>query len=275
MPYIACDLDALDKAPHVGRAAGVSEDSAIAGLVRMWRYCWAEKTDHVDGVAVRGFFGQDATAALVSFRFLEADTDGFRVRGADRYLRVAKTRSENGKKAASRGNLRRGTEPPTAGALLEGIPSKAPTAPQQGPNSAPALTPSTEHRTLNIKTSTAAAAEVTTKVVVEKSETPKPADFERNPKTGEYALDAWGFWGWHNAERESHQLHDEGRPPDAWKVWFDAALTKVGPDGLSIAYGRFLDDEDFRHRGWPIRVFMSEAVWLPRANPEPERAVRL
>lgn len=88
MPYLAFDLDAMDAAPNVARAAGITEDAVIAGLARMWRHCWQRKTNVVDATALRGFFGGEVTAALGSFGFLEAWDGQHRVKGADRYLRL-------------------------------------------------------------------------------------------------------------------------------------------------------------------------------------------
>jgi len=140
MPFIAFDVKALEEAPNVARAAHISEDAAIAGLARMWKHCWARKTDEVDGTALEGFFGADASRACITFGFLERAGEGYRVRGADRYLRIAKARSDNGKRAAANGNLKKGS-----------VGGGAPTSPQQllesCSNSAPVLTPITDHRT--------------------------------------------------------------------------------------------------------------------------------
>lgn len=101
--YIAFDLDALNAAPHAARASGICEDTAIAGLARMWAWCWREETDQVTPLAVKGFFGADVSESLVTFGFLDARDNGFRVCGADRYLRVSQARKTGGKKAS--GNL--------------------------------------------------------------------------------------------------------------------------------------------------------------------------
>lgn len=106
VPYLQFDVDAFNVAPHVARASGIPEDTAIAGLARMWLWCWREKTDTVTATGVRGFFGADIAGPLATFGFLEPSEKGFRVRGATRRLRVGQAQSEAGKKA--RGNLKRG-----------------------------------------------------------------------------------------------------------------------------------------------------------------------
>jgi hypothetical protein len=97
MSYLAYEFDALEQAPNVARATGISEDTAIAGLARMWRHCWRTKTDRVTAVALRGFFGADVADALVIFGFLErVNSEVFRVKGAERYLRIDAARQKGG-----------------------------------------------------------------------------------------------------------------------------------------------------------------------------------
>jgi len=120
MSYIAFDLDALNRAPAAARAAGVREEDIIAGLVRLWAWCFREKVARVDADQVRGHFGADVSRALTAFGFLEPDpAGGWRVKGADRYLRIADGRSKGGKAAS--GNLIPGgpKRPPKSGAPAE------------------------------------------------------------------------------------------------------------------------------------------------------------
>lgn len=157
MSYIAFDLDALNQAPAVARAAGVDENLVIAGLARMWAWCFRTKTDAISETHARGFFGADVVDALLTFDFLaESAGEGvYRVRGADRYLQVSKARSENGKKAAASGNLKRGKSRPAAGGGAGAtFPNSAQPSPQCGPalpptepQQTPSPTPSTKHLT--------------------------------------------------------------------------------------------------------------------------------
>lgn len=151
MSYIAFDLDALNRAPAAARSAGVSEETIIAGLVRMWAWCFREKQDSITADQVRGHFGADVAPALVAFGFLEAVADTWRVRGAERYLRIADARSRGGKAAS--GNLKRGTKKPKVSwERSPGIvPAPAGEQPEDSPGLFPALTPSTEHRAPNTK----------------------------------------------------------------------------------------------------------------------------
>ncbi len=108
MSYIAFDLDALNVAPAVARAAGIGENDVIGGLVRLWAWCFRQETDEVTALQLRGHFGLDAGAALEAFGFLEGLTpDRWRVRGASRYLRVKASQ----RAAAAKTNARKSAPP--------------------------------------------------------------------------------------------------------------------------------------------------------------------
>lgn len=151
MSYIAFDLDALNVARDVGAACGLPEERITHGLLRMWAWCFREKADTVDEVQVQGFFSAAAAPALVSFGFLAAAGDRYRVRGADRYLRVSEQRSKAGKaRAASAGR--------SAGRFAGAAPAahqRDTSTHQRSTSEKPALTPNTEHRTPNETTAPA------------------------------------------------------------------------------------------------------------------------
>ncbi len=145
MNFIAVDLKVIEvKAPATARAADVEPDRVLGGLVRLWHLCWSSKSDKVSEIELAGIFGgsriEQLIAALVGFELLEVVEDGWRVKGADRYLRIQESRVAGGKMAAARGNLRRGNSSPASSQLA---PSSLPAAPQLPPS----LSPSTEHRT--------------------------------------------------------------------------------------------------------------------------------
>jgi len=167
MTYLAFDLDALNVAADLGRAVGVPEERITHGLLRLWAWCFRSKTETVDETQVRGFFGAEATTALISFGFLEPQKDNFRVRGADRYLRITEARRRGGlmskkniisdvysKKQAQK-RTKTSSNPAPAGAPAElklgSSSAQARLQPELKLGSSPALTPSTEHRAPNIK----------------------------------------------------------------------------------------------------------------------------
>lgn len=103
MPFIAYDLDAIAKAQHAARASRVTEDVIHGGNLRMWEFCWRSATDHLTALQVRGFYAtdNDVVPGLVAFGFLEPAGDSFRVKGAERYLRVTEARRKGGLAAKS------------------------------------------------------------------------------------------------------------------------------------------------------------------------------
>lgn len=149
MSYIAFELDALNKAPAVARAARVSEDVIIGGLARMWAYCFREQAETLTALQVAGFFAveSDVVAALAAFGFLEEAGEVVRVRGADRYKRVADARRKGAEKtnAARRERTveRRSSD---AQATLN---ARSKSVNERTLNDA--LTPSTEHRAPKVK----------------------------------------------------------------------------------------------------------------------------
>ena len=145
MPYIAFDLDALKHVPDMARAAGCREDVVGYGLVRLWAWCWTEKREDVTDTHLRGFFGADVGAVLEAFGHLAGSPSGWRVRGAEKYLRIARAQRESGKNHAvnlnqgSRGGIRGGIRDPS------GDPSGAP-PPDGSPGPARLLPPTTDDR---------------------------------------------------------------------------------------------------------------------------------
>lgn len=143
MPYLAFELDAKKRVPLVARAAGVSCGDVAWALLELWEHAWSTASDTVTKTVLAGCVGLSPgmSEALCAFGFLEAVDGGFRVRGAERYLRVKQAQSAAGKAHAS--NLKRGTEP---GKTKKAAPAPSRLPPGSPSGSRPALTPSTEHR---------------------------------------------------------------------------------------------------------------------------------
>lgn len=233
MSYIAFDLDALNVVPSVASAAGLRVGDVSHGLLTMWAWCFREETDVVSAVHVRGFFGADCADALAAFGFLSAAEDGFKVRGADRYLRIKQAQREGGKKgrAASlspvgtSGETSRSTSRSTSWSTLK---------------SEQALTPSTEHRTPNTEHQ-GEEAPPPPQPVVAAFELKKP-DIE--------AIDGWGkedFWRAAEITRR-----DSGFPPERWpnpvalSRWWGEAQQATDTRTLADAFVRFTQDKHWR-----------------------------
>lgn len=139
-PYLAFEFDALEHCAPLGAACGLKEEQACLSLLKLWRFCWRQKTEHVTTTHILGFFyGVNACESLMAFGFIAASKEGWRVRGADRWLFIQRSRSENGKRAAANGNLKRGHRSPAPLQQTSSTPS----------NSGPALTATSDQRQAN------------------------------------------------------------------------------------------------------------------------------
>ena len=145
MSYIAFDLDALNVAPSVASAAGMRVGDVTHGLLQMWAWCFRHELDVITNVHLVGFFGVDAAAPLEAFGFLEAHQTGWRVKGAERYLRVKQAQRDGGRKGRAASSSTVGdTSGSTSRSTLRSTSGST-------SGSAQALTPSTEHRAPNLK----------------------------------------------------------------------------------------------------------------------------
>lgn len=154
MPYVQVELDALKVCPDVARVTGLSDLVVTGGLVRMWAYCWEAKTETLRPLQLAALFGcRDAALlaeALEAFGFLEAADGGYRVKGAQRYLRLDDGRSKGGKAAA--GNLIPGARQKARkqaaefSAAAESQPRASREAAERSSRLSSALTPNTEHQ---------------------------------------------------------------------------------------------------------------------------------
>lgn len=193
MPHIAFDLDAIAKVSTVARSAGVQEGAVAWGLVQLWEWCWREKRSAVSTIHLRGFFGCNAEEALVAFGFLEKEPEGYRVRGAEKYLRIRAGHAAGGR--ASKQNLMPGgrceeskastlhevSTPHVKGAecepgVIRGGAERDPDVSREGAESRPRLdlgsTASSEQRTAN---SEQRKEEEALPVSVQSAQTPPPA----------------------------------------------------------------------------------------------------
>lgn len=130
MPHLAFDLDAKKRVPLVARAAEVEPGAIAWGLLEMWEHAWTAKVCIVSEVVLDGCFGRSERIrqALEAYGFIERVEGGWRVRGAERYLRISEARSRGGKKASGnlkRGNRQPGKERPTASPSPGSVPAQA------------------------------------------------------------------------------------------------------------------------------------------------------
>ncbi len=150
MSYLALDLDAKKRIPRVAKACGSTPGEILWGLMELWEHAWLAKKDVVGEMVMAGCFGPsaDVRSALVAFGFIESDGDSYRVKGADKWLRITEGRSDGGKKSA--GNLIPGARQKKAAAEKTEKALSAGSRLPLGSLSAPSglvlgLSPSTQH----------------------------------------------------------------------------------------------------------------------------------
>ncbi len=250
-PYLSVDFDVLEKVGPAGAACGLSEERVFLALGKLWLYCWRNKTEHVTTTHLLGFFyGVNACEALLTFGFIAATPNGWRVKGADRWLFVQKARSENGK--AQSGNLKRGTQPGPG--KLPAPPIESPACPRDPPGtpsgSAPALTASSVKRpTSNDQHKEEAAS----------PEIWMPEAFDPPDKFA----DSGAFEEWFQFKRGQQGFIREKRagPVERGRWWTAVHVALKGdPVPLETAAIRFAKDPHWEAATppMPFRAFMSE-----------------
>lgn len=146
MSYIAVDLKVIEvHAPGIARALELDVTHVLGSLTLLWHRCWSTKSDTLPKVALRGYFPGDAAAVLVAFGILEDAGETYRVKGADRYLRLFEQRQKAGRSRSS-----------SAGRSAGRYTSEKPAARQRRTSGAPAesqrpTSSYTEHRAPNTK----------------------------------------------------------------------------------------------------------------------------
>jgi hypothetical protein len=156
MSHIQVDLKVIEvHAPAVARVMEEPVAITLGGLSLLWHRCWSTQQATISRIGLGGIFGMERLdlrlEALIDAGFLEAVPQvGFRIRGAEKYLRIRQGNSKGGKAAS--GNLKRGTQ--AAGPKPEGEPGTEPGGSREvsrdqageGPRLIAGSTPITDHR---------------------------------------------------------------------------------------------------------------------------------
>lgn len=253
--YIAFELDALNMVPDVANAAGLPAGDVAHGLLKLWAWCFRNETDVATTTHLLGFFGKPTAPALEAFGFLEPlDSTTWRVRGAERYLRVTAGRRKGG--LAAKANLVPGGKR-AAEAQPSGSRGQAETEPRLDLGLSPTTddrAPTTEHRK-------------------EEAAPPPPpvAAFEIVPPDFE-KIESWqkeDFWRAAEITRRSR-----GYPPQKWpnpvtlSRWWGEARGMADVTTLAQAFTRFADDPHWTSRNppAPFAGFMTQwNSFLPRS----------
>lgn len=248
MSHIAVELKVIEvRAPNVARAAAISEDRSLAGLVRLWHRAWSVEAEVITRTQIAGVFGperiDEIIDALCSEGLLEPHDAGWRIKGADRYLRLKSARragaaktNENRRSAHAQRTLSDG--PAHAGRPL--------------PN---ALSPSTEHRAPSTELKATAAAAATLVVV------PLPQKPANRFESGE------AYFAWLQNERHEAGFVTE-KPPAGLSGWFSEIMLELNGDGdrLDATVRAFALDPYWRKQNAPMRALMSQwRRYVPKA----------
>lgn len=267
MPYLQVDLDGKRHWPMVAAGCGIHEAFVAKGFLDLWEMCWRERTATVGVLRLECLFlgakGERIAEVLCAYGFLEPISMGlFRVRGADKYLRIADARKEGGRKggtATAKGgkslrNLKNAPEKPLEAprSPLEAQACIAPKpAPSKPPSSLEALTPSTEHRAPKLLPSEVVAAP--------SAET-----------------DSIEFFGW---TQDAAEVALPGRfpelPPPEYAEWYPRASGAVGsPERLAGAWLAWVKDPWAKSRtpALSIRAFIARDKWREFVPPERKSA---
>lgn len=252
MSFIAFDLDALNAVPSVAAAGGVQPGTVSHGLLHLWAHCFRHEVDVVTEVHLKGFFGVDLVVPLEVFGFLERVDAGFRVRGADRYLRVKEAQREGGRKGRAKSTSKVGTKAGgTSGSTLRSTSGST-----SGSEQALHRTPNTEHRSPN--TDEDLRPLLGADHVREAPPTPAvPAEDEHS----RWDVEAEAFVTW--AKTLDVAFADPGPKVRDWSRAFHRKH-QPKPELLRKAFMKFVGwaSVSGKRPGWGL--WLSDAVWEPR-----------
>jgi hypothetical protein len=141
MPYLPFDLDAKQRAALIARGLGMDPRMLNGGLLDLWDHVWRTKQDVVSELYLVGCVGTDQRlpSALIEGGFLEAAPNGFRVRGAKKWLFAMEAKTRAGKVRAA------GAQRDESGRLSSTQPAPSQHVLVPPSSTQPALTPSIQH----------------------------------------------------------------------------------------------------------------------------------
>lgn len=104
MSYIAYDINAMNEVPAIASACNTTPAVIGWGLPQMWLHCFRGKQTVVTDAHLAAFFARapHIGETLETFGFLERVEGGWRVRGAERRLKIREAQSEGGRKGRAK-----------------------------------------------------------------------------------------------------------------------------------------------------------------------------
>lgn len=254
MPHIQFELDAMELVPSVASAARITEEAVGWGLPKLWRHCWRRGDDTVSVVILPGFFaGADReliAEVLVAFGFLESLGGGdYRVRGAERYLRISESQSAAGKARAakakrdSKGRLVSANIQPPAGDRLDTPPA------------------ADQPRTSSYSDQRSAISEQKSFAPTEVGALQDVGEDKGKTKTRRKSR-AQENYEWAQAERAKLTDTTDQKPQaQRLEATLSPILDELGVPGFRAAWRSYLDDKDYPFRAvppWPWALFVAQ-----------------
>lgn len=251
LPYLQVTQETWDYAAQLSQLVeDLNEDQAFVLLCNLWRwglslgpddqpptgFCESDRADKLLAAAVkwRGP-ARPLIIALSDLGIIELVHPGIRVRGLDRYHGTWKKNRRP--KPGDR------TEP-------ERVPPGIPPAPER------------------VQYGTGAETQTQTQTQKKllghhhQADHGKPTAVE-NPVEKPVVVGK-EFWDWAMRERlKVHGLEPEPEPPREWPAFWEE-FSRRSSRAQSGAYCRYLLDNDFRLKGWPMAVFIQPGVYRSR-----------
>lgn len=285
MAYLQVDLDAIKRSHGVAGIVGVSQAAVMGGLINLWSWCWVEKREMITAIQLEGIVGGGPRIgeALEAFGFLEqVDDKHYRVRGAERYLRLSDAVIEGRRRGglASKSNLK---QYKSAGKKTPAGTKKPPAAKPDATGCSTGLVPA-ENRLL-----TSSIDHHSSSIDLESKDSSADADQPPpDPKPAELVYRHWlkarnkpdapmgNAWGIIGARlKEGFTVEQLKQAADG--VQFDDWGSRAGQDEIKILYGdagqvrKFMDlaikgtpkakatgfnrrAEEFKHGGIPLKA---------------------
>lgn len=305
LPYTQVDRAVKPKATLLAGAISVSPQHALGSLVEFWDLCGDPR--EIERLIASGKNEIWLTRDEVSARFevasgksleperlcligiLEKRDNLFRVRGMSRYFAPIRGRlsaREKGRAGGLASAKARAEKYGTSQPMAPEPPLESAQAPAQAPAQAgPKPARSSAEAGLEAETEAAPkppeAADIGHRTSVNKLPLPHEnpvvvvvADQNRPP---EAAAELEKLWAWMGDVRRELDISVEREPPGKLLDWLLARKAEGRTESeIGGAYVLFLRDEDFRAKGWPTAVFISDKIWPPRMRvARPPRGMRL
>lgn len=256
-PHIEVELKVIEVlAPMVARTLDEPVALTLGGLNLLWHRCWSMKAATITRIGLAGIFGMEKldlrVEALTDAGFLEPEGSAFRVKGAEKYLRIREGQSRGGH--AAKGNLWPGGKRPKSDSQAEGgaeqEPSESRGGSRENGSAVVGSTPNTDHRTPNTKEEEAAPPSLPTR---------GPLVFEE-PDTPPAAWTGQDFFAWFQVCRQSAGFVGEKWPKGNLSSWWSDVLMTPGMSvpRLQAAVRAFGASTHWRKKGLPFAGFMSQ-----------------